>query len=439
MAPVCHPETRFHENNRDGQIKAEFSVEICAGGQHKTPMLEPAHIVYVDNQPGVVSAAEHIQNFDRIALDTEADSLHHYFEKVCLVQISTPETDFIIDPLAELDLQPLLEVLKDKELLIQGADYDLRMMRRDYGFSATRIFDTMWAAQLLGYEKFSYAALVERHVGIVLSKHGQKADWSQRPLPEKLITYAAADTHYLLEVADKLEAELKEAGRLEWHQEVCHKLLDYIAEGMKAPDPERQWRIKGWHTLRSPRGWGYLRELWRWRDEEARRADYPAFKVMRNETLVELAQWGLSGANPAHTPRLPKNIIGRRKRMLDQAISTARDLQDVDLPKPLGAPRRNGMPPDELLLARMKSIRDETAKALQLDPGILLPTASISAIASLRPSDADSLQQAGDLYNWQRNLLAEPLLEAIRTNKPGANSAKSEKRDNLADAEHVQD
>ena len=380
-------------------------------------MLDPTRIVHVQTQDALQELAGKLASSDRIALDTEADSLHHYFEKVCLIQLSVPDGDYIVDPLASLEMTPLLAPLTARQLIIQGADYDLRMMKRDYDFSASRIFDTMSAAQLLGYEKFSYAALVERHVGVVLSKHGQKADWSQRPLPEKLITYAAADTHYLFTVADKLEQELRELNRLEWHEEVCERLLEYVAEGMREPDPARQWRIKGWQTLRGPRGWNFLRELWRWRDTEAQRADYPPFKVLRNETLIEIANWAINGSEPGTMPKLPRNIVGRRRRLLDDAIEHARSLPQDQWPKPLGAPRRDTPPPDEVLMGVLKQIRDKAAGELKLDPGILLPGAALSLIAIARPATIEELQQAGDLYNWQTKVLGAELLEAVQTSK----------------------
>lgn len=353
----------------------------------------------------------------RVAIDTEADSLHHYFEKVCLIQVSVPGVDAIIDPLAELDMTPLLEVLARKTLIIQGADYDLRMMKRDYDFNASSIFDTMLAAQLLGYERFSYAALVERHSGVVLSKHGQKADWSQRPLPEKLITYAAADTHYLLKVADRLEEELIEAGRLTWLEECCERLLEYVSEGMRQPDPNRQWRIKGWHSLKPGRGWAFLRELWRWRDGEAKRIDFPPFKVMRNETLVEIAKWAQNGFRTAEVPRLPRNIQGRRKREMDQALSVARNMPADEWPKPLESPKRRLPPLDDQLLGEIKEIRDRYAKELTIDPGFLLPTSSIAAITAHKPTDRESLLDAGSLYNWQADVMGDDILDSVIKNR----------------------
>jgi ribonuclease D len=360
-----------------------------------------------------------LESANRIAIDTEADSLHHYFEKVCLLQVSVPGLDAIIDPLAEIDLTRLLDVLARKTLIIQGADYDLRMMKRDYNFQASSIFDTMLAAQMLGYERFSYAALVERHIGVILSKHGQKADWSQRPLPEKLITYAAADTHYLIDVADKLEQELKDAGRLEWLHESCERLLGYVSEGMRSPDPERQWRVKGWHVLKPGRGWAFLRELWKWRDTEAQRVDFPPFKIMRNETLVEIAQWAQNGFKSGEMPNLPRNIQGRRRREMEQALATAREMSPSDWPKPLESPKRRQPPLNEQLLNQIKGVRDKYAAELQLDPGFLLSTGIITSIAGSKPSQVNDLSEAG-LYRWQADLMGPDIIQVIEHSENGS-------------------
>lgn len=377
-------------------------------------MIDISSIITVTSSSQFDLVIPQLEKFDRIALDTEADSLHHYYEKVCLLQVSVPGLNALIDPLAELDLTPFLDVLAKKELVIQGADYDLRMMKRDYNFSASRIFDTMLAAQLLGYERFSYAALVEKHLGVVLSKHGQKADWSQRPLPEKLITYAAADTHYLLEVADRLEDELKTAGRLEWLHECGVRLLDYVSEGMRTPDPERQWRVKGWHTLKPGRGWAFLRELWRWRDSEAQRLDYPPFKVMRNELLVELATWAQNGFRQPESPKLPRNIYGRRRREMEEALEAARTMEPSLFPRPLASPRRSVPPLDDQAVNALKEVRDQYAKDLGIDPGFLLPSGTIAAIAAAKPNSVDAAQSAGELYNWQTSLMGEAIVESLQ-------------------------
>jgi ribonuclease D len=377
-------------------------------------MFDPSQIIHVNSQKALEEILSKFERSKRVALDTEADSLHHYFEKVCLIQLSVPGLDVIVDPLAEgINLSPLLEILSRKPLIIQGADYDLRMMGRDFNFKASSMFDTMLAAQLLGYEKISYAGLVERHCGIELSKHGQKADWSKRPLPEKLIEYAACDTHYLFQVAETLEAELAEAGRLHWLEESCTRLLAYVAEGGKSPDPEKQWRIKGWHKLRPGRGWAFLRELWNWRDEESRRLDFPAYKVMRNEALVEIATWAQNGFKPEEAPHMPKNIIGRRRRELEAALARVRAMSPADWPKPLESTRKHAPPVNEAMLTRLKKVRDKFAEELKIDAGNLLSGSCLAAISQADPTTLEQLQSAANLANWQVDVLGRDLLSAI--------------------------
>ena len=151
-----------------------------------------------------------IERNARVAVDIEADSLHCYREKLCLVQVSLPEGDFLIDPLAGIDLSSLVTILAAKEIVLHGADYDLRMLRRGLAFQSGRVFDTMIAARLLGLREFSYAALVEKYFGIQLTKGSQKANWAQRPLSSQMERYARNDTHYLLPLARTLEQQLKE-------------------------------------------------------------------------------------------------------------------------------------------------------------------------------------------------------------------------------------
>ena len=161
-----------------------------------------ANYSLINNAESLARLTDALLGVRRVGLDTEADSLHHYFEKVCLIQLSFSGTNYIIDPLAGFSLSGFLEVLAQKELVLQGADYDLRMLKRSYEFRPLApVFDTMLAAQALGYEKIGLAVLVERSCGVLLSKEGQKADWSRRPLSEKLLRYASDDTKYLEAVA----------------------------------------------------------------------------------------------------------------------------------------------------------------------------------------------------------------------------------------------
>jgi ribonuclease D len=173
---------------------------------------------YITDPESLEFACKKISASPWTAVDTEADSLHHYIEKLCLVQVSIVDEDYVIDPLTALELGPLVRILEKKELLLHGSDFDLRILKRFYQFSPPTVFDTMVAAQLLGYEKQGFADLADRHCEVKLSKKAQRADWAERPLSEELLTYAANDTHYLKLIADKMKQELKDAGRLEWHR-----------------------------------------------------------------------------------------------------------------------------------------------------------------------------------------------------------------------------
>ena len=178
-------------------------------------------------------------------------------------------------------LDPLLDALNAHELIMHGADYDLRLLRKHHEFVPSAIFDTMLAARLLGERQFGLGSLVEKLLGVKLDKGSQKADWARRPLTERMEIYARNDTHYLKPLADKLKLELQQKGRLAWHQESCARL---IAETSQPPvvDADSAWRIKGSSRLGRP-ALAVLRELWQWREQEAVAANRPPFFILRTK------------------------------------------------------------------------------------------------------------------------------------------------------------
>lgn len=328
----------------------------------------------------------------RVAVDTEADSLHCYYEKLCLVQLSFGGNDYLVDPLASFDLAPLAAALGRKEVVLQGADFDLRLLRRSMNFTADRVFDTVIAARLLGIREFSLAALVERYFGVTLSKGSQKANWAQRPLPPKMAEYAMNDTRYLLPLAEKLEAELRANGRYEWFQQSCQRALTQSAIE-RVRDEEEAWRISGSGAL-SPRASALLRALWRWRDQEAQAVDRPSFHILQNHLLIEAAKSFESG----HTPEF-RHLSPRRRRGFMEAAESARQLPDSDLPVRL---RRNGKRPTqemELLAEEIRRRRDVAAEELGIDPSFIAPRAALDSIA------ADHTRSDTLLVPWQRHLL----------------------------------
>lgn len=350
-----------------------------------------------------------------VALDTEADSLHHYFEKVCLIQITAGEKDLLIDPLAGLDLKPLFAWLAGRPLILHGADYDLRLLDRGFGFRPAEVFDTMIAAQLLGYPEVGLSALLERHFGVALDKRGQKADWSRRPLPSALRTYAAADTHYLPALADHLGGALARRGRLHWHREACSRLVT-ARWSPREPDPERAWRVRGSQTL-SPRGQAMLRALWWWRESEARESDLPPFRILGNEALVALAVQAAEAGDGEFAPRmkLPRTLVGDRRERLQEAVRRARAVGPQAWPVAPKAARPARDRAAEAAATRMRAARDQVAARLEMDAGLLAPRATLLAVAAARPANREELRKLGLLAEWQIEAVGDALLSVLAT------------------------
>lgn len=371
---------------------------------------------FVTTEPVLAEVVARMRHARRIALDIEANSLYQYHQKVCLIQLTADGEDYIIDPLVGLDLATFLEVLADKPLIVHGADYDLRMMRQSLEFLPRReVFDTMSAAQLLGFEHFSLAALAERYLGLHMTKRNQKSNWSQRPLTDKQLEYACDDTHYLESIAESMESELTKLGRMDWLREICVRTAESAAEGMRHDyDADEAWRIKGAAFLgREPLA--YVREIWQWREREAEKLNRPPFKVFGNPDMLELAQW--AAANPGRPvsewPRLPRHLVGRRADGLERAIKKARALPSSEWP-PQRRPR-GAQPPQPDCRNEIESLQAECkrlAGELNIAPSVLAPRAAITAVARSRPQTPEEAVAAGLLLPWQAQVL-KPALQKV--------------------------
>jgi len=333
-----------------------------------------------------------IEPADRVGIDTEADSLHCYKEKLCLLQISVPTRDAIVDPLTDVDLAPLREALADKEIVLHGADYDLRLLRRNLSFAPRRIFDTVIAARMIGIREFSLAALVQRYFGIELTKGSQKANWAQRPLPARMAEYAVNDTRYLLPMAERLEAELNSRNRMEWFRQSCQRALELAAIDRER-DVDEGWRISGAGALRG-RASAVLRELWNWREKEAEAVDRPPFHILQNRELLHSAEKFATGESPDY-----KHFSDRRRRAFRQAAERGMQLPEKDWPV---RPRRSGMRATAEVVKRIEQLRrhrDHAAKELHIESSFIAPRATLEAIA------ADQTRADALLVPWQRDLL----------------------------------
>ena len=314
-----------------------------------------------------------------IALDTEADSLHAYPEKLCLLQISFPGDDVVVDPLAGLDLAPLLGIFLRHDLIFHGADYDLRLFQRTYGFSPRAVFDTMLASRLLGEERFSLGDLVQRHLGITLEKGSQKANWARRPLTERMEAYAKNDTRHLKPLSDLLRGKLHEAGRLTWHAEMCARLIADAAN-QPPPDTDQIWRLKGSRKLRR-NGLAVLRELWHWREAEAVAGNRPPFFILAHDLLVDLAD-AASHGTPIE-PLLPRHLNNRRRDGIERAVQHGLKLPAEELPVIHHSEPYHPTAREKNRFADLQKNRDAVAAQLKLDPSLVAPKALLQQLCEL--------------------------------------------------------
>ncbi len=370
-----------------------------------TPQSE--EYVYVSQPAAMESLIRRIEVAERVAVDTEADSLHNYFEKVCLIQLSLGDEHYLVDPLCGLDLDRFLEALAEKPLILHGGDYDLRMLRTSLGFRPRgQVFDTMVAARLLGIEEVGLAALIERFFDITIGKVGQKSDWSRRPLSEKQLHYAINDTRFLAPLAERLGGELSERGRIDWHEESCRAMV--VSTGRdRSRDPEEAWRIKGAGRL-TRRQLAYLRELWHWRDRHARRVNVPSFKIFGNQQILDLLQWAESHPGvPLHRgPKLPRNIRDSLLRTLEEAITRAAGMDPTQWPELRNFEHADA--PSAEFTAQVNALRGacaQIAQELQIAASTLAPRAALEAIVQSRPRTVDQIMESARLLRWQAELV----------------------------------
>jgi ribonuclease D len=351
-----------------------------------------------------------------LAVDTEAASFHRYIDRVYLLQISSREETAVVDPLATGGLDPIGELLADPaiEIVFHDADYDLRLLHREYGYTARNLFDTRIAAQLLNEPGVGLAALLEKYLGLRLDKRLQRADWSARPLSAEMLEYAASDTRSLPTLRDILRRQLEERGRLGWAQEEFALLEDI--RPTPADQVEPGWlRLKGAKALRG-RELAILRELWEWREAAARRADRATFRILNNEPMLAMAKNPPTQlAELKAIPGVSSDQAERRGRDLLAAVRRGLDLPESDLPRLTRPPRRVPDLAYEERLERLKTARNRLAQEYDLAPGVVCPNGTLEAIARLDPTTPAELGGVTELRRWQLREFGEELLKAVRS------------------------
>ena len=377
-------------------------------------MADPYQPVYLDTAERAALFLDSTIGVRELALDTEGASFHRYVDRIYLLQLSTQHHSAIIDPLHVGPLPKLGAMMEDREVevVFHDADYDLRLLRQDYGWHATHIFDTRIAAQLLGIPAFGLAALLEKFFNVKLDKQHQRADWSMRPLTPGMLDYAAQDTRYLLDLRDELRTGLESMGRMSWAQEEFERL-----ESVQfAPDDPATgfMRTKGARDLKR-RELAVLRELVAWRDERAAALDRATFRVMGNEAMFEIARTHPQTRDELGAIKgVPRGVLERHASELLDAVKRGLAVPEADLPRFPRAARWDRDPDFDANVTKLKVARDAVASRLKLDPGVLCARERMEAVARRKPQSAEELREVPELRRWQAEVLGPDFVAALR-------------------------
>ncbi|MGD8881576.1 MAG: HRDC domain-containing protein [Desulfobacterales bacterium] len=349
-----------------------------------------------------------------IGVDLEADSMYHFKEKVCLIQIATQHTTAVIDPLQVRNLSALKPVFRrgDIQKVFHGADYDVRSLYRDFKISINNLFDTELASRFLGFKESGLDAVLTKRYNVHLNKKYQRKDWSKRPLSEEMIDYAAADVHYLIPLAKSLRQELKQKGRLSWVQEEC-AYLSTVRPTANDAGP-LFLGFKGAGKL-DPRDLAVLEALLHLRKEIAQQRDQPLFRIMGNKSILTIAETRPQSIKKLlETEALGSKQIDRYGKNVVAAVKTALRIPAKDLPK---YPRKTAPMVPAIVAKRVKELRrwrDGLAKKLEIDPSIICTKALISAIAVQKPVNLGGLSRIKELKTWQATGFGNDIIGILR-------------------------
>ncbi len=366
-----------------------------------------------------------LQQQPRLAIDLEANSMFAYREQICLMQISVPDQDYIIDPLADIDFAPLGEMVMDPnvEKIFHAAEYDLILMKRQFDWDLVNLFDTMWAARILGYQRYGLASLIGDLFGVKLDKRFQKSNWCQRPLKQAQFAYAQHDTHFLFRLRDLLAKELEEAGRSAEAQAIFTEQTH-----VKLPDdtfdPESFWSIRGARDLPKDR-MATLRELAIYRNKVAERRNLPHFKIMSDRTLVELAN------------RRPRNMhdvsqvygmsSGQVRRYGRDVIDIIAKTRNAPIPRYPRRPRRHS---EEVVerYDRLHTWRKHRAQKRGVESDVIISREGLWEIAKANPDSAEALAALPHVRPWRLDLYGDDIMDILAENGANGNSAEGSRK-----------
>jgi len=374
---------------------------------------QPAYLLVKDGSNlGRIAAG--LERETAIGVDLEADSMFHYQEKVCLIQISTSLQNILVDPLWMDDLSALYPVFANPKIrkVFHGADYDIRSLYRDFGIEVNSLFDTQIAARFLGIRETSLAHLIKERFGVVIEKKYQKKDWSERPLPAAMRAYAVQDTCHLLHLSQILEKELRVKGRLFCVEEEC-ELLSKVRPVPTNGDP-LFLRFKGAGRL-DPRSLAVLESILQLRDDTARRRDLPPFKVLGNAPIMEIAK--KKPVTKRDLERI-KGLSVKQVRMLGHSILKKTD-ESAKLPEdklPV-FPKNTGERISAEMSKKVKTLkvwREQKAKEMDIDPSLVCTNSQIHSLARAHPKRRKDLEEIDTIRAWQRRLFGRDICYLLK-------------------------
>lgn len=346
----------------------------------------------------------------QVAVDTESNGLHAYQEQVCLIQFSTRDTDYLVDPLALTDLSALGALFADPaiEKIFHAAEYDILCLKRDFGFRFAHLFDTMLASRILGKKDLGLAAILEREFGVQMDKRYQRSNWARRPLPDAMQSYARLDSHYLIDLRDQLHRELLEKDLLALAEED----LRHLAETPAAPlevEPPTCWKVAGKHNI-DPAGAALLQALCDFRDRQARFANLPPFRILPDHVLVAVAL-----ASPhtleelAQVHGLSAQAFERYGQGLLEALHKGRSAQPL-------FPPRNHQRPSNAFLRRHEALRawrKEMGQAMGVESDVVLPRDLLDRLAQANPRSPQELAEVMSAYPWRLDRFGDQILTQL--------------------------
>ena len=397
-------------------------------------MFQDTPLIMVEDDECLKRVVDHLRPLPVIGVDTEADSFHHYKEKLCLIQISDAEKDYIVDPLKIDDLSPIGDLLgnRDQVKVLHGGDYDVVSLKRDYGFYIRNIFDTMIAGQFLGLDGIGLANLIGRFFGYKIDKKYQRHDWARRPLETEHLEYARGDTHFLLALREVLNLRLERANRRAAHEEECLILEEREWSG-RGGDGTDFLRVKKSNTL-DPAGLKVLRSVWRYRDGQAESMDRPSFKVLPGSVLLQLSKRKPTTEDELHQIMRPKASMTRQHgaALLQAVIDGLADEEPLPKPKKTKRARpkrpRPEAPSIDLLFGLLKQWRNDTVDREGLAPVVVASNGLLKEIATHAPLDREALEAVPGVRRWQVRAYGDDILGILQGAEAKQSAPKKSKR-----------